>query len=43
MSGVEGVYDRHSHLPEKRDAFAKLDALIHEMVVCGDTGVSNPA
>jgi len=32
MGGVEGVYDRHSYLDEKRAAFEKLDGLVSGIV-----------
>ncbi len=33
MAGVEGVYDRHSYLDEKREAFAKLAELVRGIVM----------
>jgi integrase len=32
IGGVEGVYDRHEYLVEKRDALAKLEALVQEII-----------
>ena len=32
IAGVRGVYDRHEFLDEKRDAFAKLAAIVAEIV-----------
>jgi hypothetical protein len=32
IPGVEGVYDRHDYLAEKRDAFDRLAALVHRIV-----------
>jgi hypothetical protein len=32
IAGVQGVYDRHDYLPEQRDAFAKLAALVERIV-----------
>jgi hypothetical protein len=30
--GVEGIYDRHHYLAEKRDAFAKLAEMVERIV-----------
>ena len=32
IPGVEGVYDRHSYLDEKKDAMGKLATMIHQIV-----------
>jgi integrase len=32
ISGVEGVYDRHSYLNEKRDALERLSAIVNSIV-----------
>jgi hypothetical protein len=32
IRGVEGVYDRHGYLTEKRDALTKLDALVERIL-----------
>jgi hypothetical protein len=32
IKGVEGGYDGHGYLPEKRDAMTKLDALVERLL-----------
>jgi hypothetical protein len=32
IPGVEGVYDKWSYLPEKRDALIKLAALVERII-----------
>jgi hypothetical protein len=32
ITGVEGVYDRHSYLDEKKDALARLTALVERIL-----------
>ena len=32
IPGVEGVYDRHSYLDEKRDALEKLATMVYDIV-----------
>ena len=32
LPGVEGIYDRHHYLPEKREAFEKLAELVERIV-----------
>jgi hypothetical protein len=40
--GVEGVYDRYSYLPQKKDAFAKLAAFVERIVNPADNVVALP-
>ena len=35
IPGVRGVYDRHEYLEEKRDAFAKLAAMLDSILRSG--------
>jgi hypothetical protein len=32
ITGVEGVYDRYGHLPEKTEAVQKLDAIVERIL-----------
>jgi hypothetical protein len=32
LPGIEGIYDRHDYLAEKREAFAKLAELVERIV-----------
>ena len=36
IQGVEGTYDRHTYIEEKREALEKLDALI-KLILSGNT------
>ena len=42
IPGVRGIYDRHAYLDEKRDALAKLAALVDRILHPGEAVVQFP-